>query len=104
MERFGGPEGADHDQSAVTTFAIDHIYFNAKQSVTTVNNTPDPIHGCRDYSVDAAKVDDVLAKYIGPHQKGGLPVRFEKWDSGAYYLLENGKYYFSMSDNSSLTL
>lgn len=103
LDFYAGQYDEDHSQTQITVFAIDHIFLNDRKAVTTVNGTPDPEFNVCDYSLDAAQVDAVLEKYIGPHQKGGLPTTPANWDSGAYYRYESGKYYFSMDVDVLIT-
>jgi hypothetical protein len=96
MLNYASIDSTDYDQTIATVFAIQHIVLNDNSAITFVDSSPDPYHGeINTYSLDSAQVDEVLAKYIGPHQKAGLPVRMDNWDSGIDYWYENGKYYFT---------
>ena len=96
MLNYKSIDSTDYDQTIATVLAIQHIVLNDNSSVTYMGSTQDPYHGeISTYSLDSAQVDEVLAKYIGPYQKGGLPVSMDNWDSGTDYWYENGKYYFT---------
>jgi hypothetical protein len=98
----------DASQAAITIFAIEHVFLNSRQSVTTITPPQNSLNKfCEGddrrgvYSVSAATIDSVLAKYVGSDQKGGINEDYGG-GCGDYFYYENGKYYFSTIDDRSI--